>query len=61
MEYFLSVVGMVLFIEGFPYAAFPGAMKSWILKVLEMSPAALRGFGLMMMLAGLLLVYAGRG
>lgn len=60
MEFFLCVIGMVMFIEGFPYAAFPGKMKSWIEKILELSPRTLRGFGLIMMLAGLLVVYAGR-
>ena len=40
MEFFLCVVGMVLFIEGFPYAAFPKKMKVWIKTILEMSPAA---------------------
>ena len=60
MEFFLCVIGMVMFIEGFPYAAFPDKMKFWIEKVLELSPRTLRGFGLIMMLAGLLVVYAGR-
>ncbi|MFP4347907.1 MAG: DUF2065 domain-containing protein [Thermodesulfobacteriota bacterium] len=61
MQFFLCVIGMVLFIEGFPYAAFPAKMQHWIQKVLEMPPTALRGFGLVMMLSGLLLVYIGRG
>jgi hypothetical protein len=60
MEFFLCVVGMVMFIEGFPYAAFPNKMKFWIEKILELPPRTLRGLGLVMMLAGLLVVYAGR-
>ncbi len=61
MEFFLCVIGMVLFIEGFPYAAFPKAMKSAVRMVLEMRPAVLRGFGLLMMLCGILLVFIGKG
>jgi len=61
MEFFLCVIGMVMFIEGFPYAAFPEKMKKWIKTMLEVPPSTLRGFGLVMMLTGLLLVYAGKG
>ncbi len=60
MEYFLCVIGMVMFIEGFPYAAFPDKLKIWTGKILELSPATLRGLGLVMMLTGLLAVYAGK-
>lgn len=60
MDYFLCVVGMVLFIEGFPYAAFPAKMKKWIEKMLEIPPGALRPMGLALMIAGLFLVYLGR-
>jgi len=61
MEFFLCVIGMVMFIEGLPYAAFPVKMKEWIKMVMEMPSATLRGFGLLMMLSGLLLVYAAKG
>lgn len=60
MEFFLCVIGMVMFVEGFPYAAFPNRMKIWIQRILELPPAALRGFGLIMMLGGLMLVYFGK-
>ncbi|QTA78069.1 DUF2065 [Desulfonema limicola] len=61
MEFFLCVIGMVIFIEGLPYAAFPDKMKTWIQTMLEVPSPTLRGFGLIMMLTGLLLVYAGKG
>ena len=60
MDYFLCVVGMVLFLEGLPYVAFPLKMKKWIEKMLEMQPAALRSMGLLLMIIGLCLVYVGR-
>ena len=61
MKFFLSVLGMVLFIEGLPYVAFPEKMKRWIRQVLDMPPATLRVLGLGSMLAGLLLIYLARG
>ena len=61
MEFFLCVIGMVMFVEGFPYAAFPARMKEWIKTVMDMPAPTLRGFGLLMMMTGLLLVYAAKG
>ena len=60
MEYFLCVIGMVMIVEGLPYFAFPEKMKDWVQKVMEMPDGSLRGFGLLLMLAGLILVYFGR-
>lgn len=60
MDYFLCVVGMVLFLEGLPYVAFPRRMKKWIEKLLEIPPSALRSVGLVLMVTGLFLVYMGR-
>jgi len=60
MEFFLCVIGMVMIVEGLPYFAFPEKMKRVITMVLEMPDAVLRRFGLILMLAGLGLVYIGR-
>jgi uncharacterized protein YjeT (DUF2065 family) len=60
MDYFLCVIGMVMIVEGLPYFAAPEKMKVWMAKIREMTPAALRQFGLVMMAVGLLLVYLGR-
>lgn len=60
MEYFLCVIGMVLFLEGLPYAAFPEKMKQWLVKLLEMPAAQLRPMGLVFMVVGLCLVFLGR-
>jgi uncharacterized protein YjeT (DUF2065 family) len=60
MDYFLCVIGMVMIVEGLPYFAFPEKMKRVITSLLEMPQAALRKFGFVLMLAGLLLVYLGR-
>ena len=60
MDYFLCVIGMVMIIEGVPYFAAPERMKGWMAKIMETAPESLRRFGLVMMLAGLFLVYLGR-
>lgn len=60
MQYFITVMGMVMILEGVPYFAFPDKIKAWLQKLIETSDPALRGLGLGLMLAGLLLVYIGR-
>ena len=60
MEFFLSVIGMVLIIEGLPYFAFPEKIKLWISKIGEMPDAELRRLGFILMAAGLGLVYWGK-
>jgi len=60
MDYFLCVIGMVMIVEGVPYFAAPQRMKAWMARIMEMAPEALRRFGLVMMVAGLFLVYLGR-
>ena len=57
MKFFLSVVGMVMILEGLPYFAFPQGIKRWLVKVSEMETAHLRTFGLIAMCAGMVLVY----
>ena len=60
MKFFLCVLGLVMIVEGLPYFAFLEKMKQWIAKALELSPGSMRGLGLALMLAGLLLVALGR-
>ena len=60
MDFFLSVIGMVMIVEGFPYFAFPEKMKIWMQKVFEMPDGTLRKFGFVLMVLGLWLVYMGR-
>ena len=60
MKYFLCVIGMVMVVEGLPYFAFPEKMKFWVEKILEMPDRKLRGFGFVLMLAGVCLVYMGK-
>jgi uncharacterized protein YjeT (DUF2065 family) len=60
MDYFLCVIGMVMIVEGLPYFAFPEKMKVWVRKVLDLPDGLLRRFGLVLMVMGLFLVYAGK-
>lgn len=60
MDYLLCVIGMVLFLEGLPYAAFPSKMKIWLRSILETPSGTLRFLGFFLMAAGLCLVFVGR-
>jgi uncharacterized protein len=60
MKFFLCVIGMVMIIEGLPYFGFPENMKQMMKKVIEIPDDALRKFGFVLMLTGLVLVYIGK-
>ena len=60
MRYFLCVMGMVMFLEGLPYFAWPDKMKPWLQKIIETPETVLRKLGLALMLVGLLFVFVGR-
>jgi len=59
MKFFLSVIGMVMIIEGLPYFAFPDKMKLWILQMVQTPGETLRKYAMVVMGIGLLLVYIG--
>lgn len=61
MDFFLCVIGMVMIIEGLPYFAFPDTLKSFVQKIGEIPSNTLRVSGFILMLAGLVLVYMGKG
>jgi len=60
MEYFLTVLGMVLIVEGFPYFTFPEKMKSIMEKIPQMPTNWLRIFGIVSISIGLFLIYLTR-
>ena len=57
MKLLLLVVGMVLIVEGLPYAAAPEKMREWLLKLSEVPPATLRIIGLLSLTSGLMLCW----
>ena len=52
-------MGMVMIVEGIPYFAFPDKMKRVIATMLELPDPVLRRVGMVLMFAGLGLVYLG--
>ncbi|PID73280.1 MAG: hypothetical protein CSB33_04655 [Desulfobacterales bacterium] len=60
MDFLMCVIGLVMFIEGFPYAAFPSGMKQMLALMRDQPPGTLRGFGLILMLGGLLMIWLAR-
>lgn len=60
MEYFLTVLGMVLIVEGLPYFTFPEKMKAMMEKVSQIPTYWLRVFGLIATGTGLLIIYLSR-
>jgi len=57
MKLLVSLIGVVLVIEGLPYAAFPVPMQNWLRQVTVMPPRLLRVFGVLAIAAGFLLCY----
>lgn len=60
MAYFLTVLGLVLVIEGLPYFAFPAKIKEWAISLQELPEKTLRIMGFISIAAGMVLVYLGR-
>ncbi len=60
MGYVLTVLGLLCFIEGLPYFAFPEQLKRWLQQVSTLPGGQLRVFGGVLMVLGLALVYLGR-
>jgi uncharacterized protein len=60
MYFLLTVLGMVLILEGLPYFAFPDKIKPWLQKLIETPESSLRGLGFGLMIFGLLMVFVGR-
>lgn len=57
MKLFVTLIGLVLVLEGLPYAASPESMQRWLRQILEMRPGQLRRVGLIAMTIGFLLCY----
>ncbi|MBT3386789.1 MAG: DUF2065 domain-containing protein [Desulfobacula sp.] len=57
MKFFFCVIGMVMIVEGLPYFAFPDKMKEMVQMMMGLEDAKLRKFGIVLMLAGLGIIY----
>jgi hypothetical protein len=57
MKLLVALLGLVLILEGLPYAAFPKTMQNWLRQLLAAPPALLRIVGIAAVLLGLLLCF----
>lgn len=57
MEFFLTVIGVVMVVEGMPWFLSPQGVKKMFIQILPLPERTMRGMGLILMLAGLLTVY----
>jgi uncharacterized protein YjeT (DUF2065 family) len=57
MTFLLSLLGVLLIIEGIPYFAFPGKAKDWARSLVDIPERALRIMGLVAMIFGLALLF----
>jgi uncharacterized protein YjeT (DUF2065 family) len=60
MSFFLTVLGLVMILEGMPYFAFPERIKYWLAYLSTMPAGRLRLVGFAAMVVGMGLVYLGR-
>jgi len=57
MKFIVTVLGVMLVFEGIPWFLSPPRVRSMLARMQSLSDAVLRRIGLVLMLAGLLLVY----
>lgn len=57
MKFLITLIGLILVLEGLPYVAFPEAMQRWMRQIIAARPAVLRTVGLVAVALGLLLCY----
>lgn len=60
MEFFLTVLGLLLVLEGLGPAAGPAMMRRMYRQLAEIDERSLRVFGVFFMVLGALLIYFGR-
>ena len=57
MEFFFTVIGVVMVVEGAPWFLSPQGVKKMLLQILPLPERTMRSMGLVLMLAGLATVY----
>ena len=57
MKLFFLVIGMVMVLEGLPYAAAPEKMQEWLARLAEVPASALRMVGFASLIGGLILCW----
>ena len=57
MKLLVTLIGLVLVLEGLPYVASPESMQRWLRQILEMEPTYLRRIGMVAMVLGFALCF----
>lgn len=57
MKLLVTLIGLILILEGLPYVAFPQATQERLLQLSRMSPRFMRIMGLIALTCGFLLCY----
>lgn len=57
MKLLITLVGLVLILEGLPYVACPKAMQDWLRQLIDTDPKILRTMGVIAMAIGFALCY----
>ncbi len=57
MKLMITLIGLVLVLEGLPYVAFPEAMQDWLKQLVGMEPRMLRIMGAVAIVVGLVLCF----
>ena len=60
MTFLLSLIGLLLVIEGIPYFVFPDKMKEFMSKIPQIPSNNLRIFGIIAIIVGLSLIFVSR-
>ncbi len=57
MKLLITLIGLILILEGMPYVASPEAMQEWLSRLIKMPPEQLRKIGIIAMVAGFSLCF----
>ncbi|MCK5236585.1 MAG: DUF2065 domain-containing protein [Deltaproteobacteria bacterium] len=57
MVFIVTVIGVILVIEGIPYTVFPAKAKKWALMIEELPESTLRVVGVASIFGGLILLF----
>ncbi len=57
MKLLITLIGLILVLEGLPYVASPESMQRWLRQLASMPPAQLRLVGFIAMAVGFFLCY----
>ncbi|WP_321283887.1 DUF2065 domain-containing protein [uncultured Vibrio sp.] len=57
MKLIVTLIGLILILEGLPYVASPESMQRWLRQILELAPGQLRRIGLFAMTLGFFLCF----